>query len=49
MECTAHDTNDNAAIPIGEVDHLDCGCSDVYYTDGTVCYEHNHIECDGTA
>jgi hypothetical protein len=26
---------------------LRCGCVDVHYVDGTVCYEHNHVECCG--
>jgi hypothetical protein len=35
----------------GDVDRmvdLPCGCQDVFYTDGTACYEHNHVDCDGT-
>lgn len=26
---------------------LPCGCQDVHYADGTRCYEHNHVQCDG--
>lgn len=26
---------------------LPCGCQDVYYVDGTVCFEHNHVRCGG--
>lgn len=26
---------------------LPCGCQDVHYADGTVCYEHAHVECNG--
>jgi hypothetical protein len=26
---------------------LPCGCQDVIYTDGSVCIEHNHVQCDG--
>lgn len=26
---------------------LPCGCQDVHYSDGTICFEHAHIECDG--
>ena len=27
---------------------LPCGCQDVYYDDGSIDYEHDHVECDGT-
>ncbi len=27
---------------------LPCGCQDVHYADGTVCFEHAHVDCDGT-
>jgi hypothetical protein len=26
---------------------LPCGCQDVYYEDGSVDREHDHVECDG--
>ncbi len=27
---------------------LPCGCQDVHYAGGTVCFEHAHVDCDGT-
>lgn len=27
---------------------LPCGCQDVQFADGTACFEHAHVECDGT-
>jgi hypothetical protein len=33
--------------PEVRLDDLPCGCQDVQYVDGTVCYEHNHVICDG--
>lgn len=26
---------------------LPCGCQDVLYADGTICFEHAHAECGG--
>jgi hypothetical protein len=31
--------------PVSELVDLSCGCQDVRYEDGTVCYEHNHVIC----
>ncbi len=31
-----------------ELVDLPCGCQDVHYADGTVCFEHAHVDCDGT-
>ncbi len=45
--CTAHsrDLVSNDRFTYVE---LPCGCQDVRYADGTVCFEHAHVDCDGT-
>ncbi len=41
--CTAH-----RRINVGaRLVDLPCGCQDVHYNDGTICHEHNHVDCDG--
>ena len=41
--CTVHDAEPRSAS-FRTVD-LPCGCQDIYYADGTVCFEHAHAEC----
>lgn len=31
--------------PVADLITLPCGCVDVHYLDGTICYEHNHVRC----
>jgi hypothetical protein len=40
--CNSHIGEESAVL----VD-LPCGCQDVHYEDGSVCYEHTHVICLG--
>ncbi len=45
--CTGDHHNRLADVGFSYV-NLPCGCQDVHYADGTVCFEHAHVDCDGT-
>lgn len=34
-------------LPAVALVDLPCGCQDVYYSNGNVDREHDHVECDG--
>lgn len=44
-ECCTGDGRPASATEVYARVDLSCGCQDVVYADGTVCYEHNHVEC----
>lgn len=46
--CTAKHRVGEREIADNTLVDLPCGCQDVHYVDGTICFEHAHVECDAT-